>query len=545
MFAETILYNGRIYTMDPARPLSEALAFAGGRVLATGRLADLEGIRGRETLLVDLNRRVLLPAFTDSHIHLAAWALSRRQIDLRRARSLAIALREIAAVAAARPDQPVLRGVGWDANHWPDLTGLPNRQMLDAVVPNRPLLLADHALHTLWVNSAALRAANIDAHSDDPPGGHIERDEHGAPTGILRESAMTLVERALPQPSVPEIVAAVTDAQPWLWQRGIVGVHEMGDLAAGDNLRAYQQLRRDGALQLRVLYYFSAGQLPDFVAAHVEAGFGDDLLRIAGAKFFADGALGPQTAWLSEPYERSETRFGMATLEEAAFTEALRCLIGGKLGVAVHAIGDAAVRFVLDRFEDVLAGQRWPAGRYIPAPRVEHAQLLRPQDFARFAALGVAASMQPIHALSDMEMAAARWGDRVTRSYAWQSLLRHGARLLFGSDAPVEAPDVWAGIAAAVTRRRPDGTPGPGGWVPQERVAVADALYAYTVAPARVANDPARGALSPGHLADMILVDADPFELAWHAPLQLNEVRTLATWLAGRRVYTDDRADFG
>ncbi len=545
MLAETIFHNGQIYTLDPSQPRAEALAVAGGRILAVGRFPDLDGLRSRATRLVNLNGRVLLPAFTDSHIHLAAWALSLRQINLRSAQSLAGALQRIAAAARAHPDWATLRGIGWDTSQWPDYTGQLTRQMLDAIVPDRPLLLSDHALHTLWVNSAALCAAHIDGNTVDPPGGRIERDQHGTPTGILRENAVSLILRSIAQPSRAEIVTAVVGAQSVLWRRGIIAVHEMGDLAAGDNLRAYQQLRRDDALGLRVLYYFSAGQLSDFVAAHVEAGFGDDLLRIAGAKFFADGALGSQTAWLFDPYEGSPDNWGLNTLTEEDLDGALRILAGGKLSLAVHAIGDAAVHFVLDRYAHFLTEASWPQGRYIPMPRIEHAQLLRPADFARFARLGVAASMQPSHVLSDMEIATARWGQRIQHAYAWQSMLRHGVHLLFGSDAPVEPPDVWAGIAAAVTRRRTDGMPGPAGWIPQERIAVADALYAYSVAPARLANDPDRGALSPGHLADMILVDQNPFLLAWQAPLQLNQVRTLATWLGGRRVYTSDHADFG
>ncbi len=538
MTAEIIFHHGHVYTMNPTQPTASAVAVAGDRILAVGTLSDLEGVCTRQTRLVDLENGTLLPGFTDSHIHLAVWALSKQQINLRPAPSLAAALRMVQRTAAEHPEWSHLQGGGWEASQWPDLTTPLNREMLDSVEPNRPVVLADHALHTLWVNSAALRAAGIDQNTPDPPGGRIERDQHGRATGILREKALSLVQKALPLASVEEIAAAMAAAQADLWSNGIVAVHEMGDFAEGHNFQAYQQLRRQGRLGVRILYYFSADKVDTLLRNGIESGFGDDWLRVGGVKFFADGALGATTAWMRKPYTNAPDNFGIATLDGADFSNTLRRLAIGKLSAAVHAIGDAAVHFVLDHFARLQQEISLPQEPLIPQLRIEHAQLLGEGDAIRFARLRIAASMQPSHAISDMSIAEERWGQRIQHSYAWNDLQRHGVRLAFGSDAPVEPPDVWSGIAAAVTRQRPDGTPGPQGWVPEQRLCLADALYAYTVAPTRLARDPGRGMLAPGQIADMILLKRDPYDFFPMTPLKLAEIRPVATWIGGNLVHT-------
>ena len=536
-----LLTNGRVYTQDANRPTARAVALAGSRILAVGD--DLSHLAGPGVAVHDLAGRTLLPGFIDAHIHFVGWALQRRWVDLAGTASAAQALEIIAAKAGQTAPGRWLRGGGWDANIWPE--GLPTRQMLDQVAPLHPAALDSKDWHSLWVNSAALARAGISAGTPDPSNGVIERDaQTGEPTGILRENAIELVDKVIEQPGLNESCEATREAMRLAWANGLTGIHEANDTAEALAFRTYQALLRAGELGLRVNQAIPRGRRQAAVDLGLQSGFGNEWLRIGSVKFFADGALGSQTAWMLEPYRGRPDWRGVCTLDPEEFTEeALACSAAG-LSVMVHAIGDRANREVLNALQVVRAAESerqaghaqslrsWPRLRH----RVEHVQIIHPDDAPRLAQLDLIASMQPIHATSDMLNADRVWGEpRVRGAYAWRSLLAGGVALAFGSDAPIEAPDVLAGIHAAVTRRRADGAPGPGGWQPQECISVAEAVRAYTLGAAFASGEEAiKGSITPGKLADLVLLDRDIFTCA---PAKILQTRVLATLVDGKKTY--------
>jgi predicted amidohydrolase YtcJ len=398
-------------------------------------------------------------------------------------------------------------GHGWNQNLWPE--GFGTTADLDAVTPDNPVYLTAKSLHAGWANSAALQAAGINQNTPDPTDGQIQRDEHGLPTGILFEGAMSLVSEAVPHPSIIEIATALRQAQENLWRMGITSVH---DFDRRDCFAALQLLHTEGSLKLRVLKSLPIDDLEHAIALGLRSGFGDDWLQIGGMKAFADGALGPHTAAMIAPYENAPDNKGMLLIDGEDMFERGREAVANGLSLAIHAIGDLANHEMLNAFEQL---RKFEAALDTPAKlrhRIEHAQLLHPEDTNRLAELDVIASMQPIHATSDMLMADDYWGERAALSYAWRTQLEHGAKLVFGSDAPVESPNPFWGLHAAITRQRADGTPGPGGWYPEQRLSIQEALLAFTQGPAYAAKMEDRlGKLAPGYLADLLVLEDDPF----------------------------------
>lgn len=518
--ATLLLNNARIYTQDDRQPLARAVALAGQHILAVGD--DLEHLAGPATRRVNLGGRTVLPGFNDAHIHFVGWALRRHWLELADVTSAQEAVARVAARAAHTAPGQWLRGGGWDANVWPE--GTPTRALLDAVTPHHPVLLDSHDWHSVWVNSLALARAGITAATPDPDDGVIERDpDTGEPSGVLRENAIKLLDAVVEQPSLDESCAALRAAFPLAWAAGITSIQEANDTPEALALRSFQALQRQGALGLRVNQNLPREHLAAAIELGIQSGFGSEWLRIGSVKFFADGALGSRTAWMLEPY-RGETDWrGVCTIDPEEFTEeALRASAAG-LSVMVHAIGDRANRAVLDAFEVVRRAEpEWqtgPAAPNRPWPplrhRVEHVQVIHPSDLPRLARAGLVASMQPIHATSDMLNADRHWGAARTRwAYAWHSVAQTGAILAFGSDAPVESFDVFAGIHAAVTRRRAAGTPGPAGWIPEERITVAQAVQAYTHGAAYASGEEhIKGSISPGKLADLVVLSRDIYHI--------------------------------
>lgn len=545
MFADLILTNGRVYTMDAALPLAEAVAVAGNRILAVGRASEMAPLRGPKTEVIDLHNRPLLPAFTDSHIHFLSYALSRQRLDLSATRSAEEAAAIVAHQAARYPSDRWLRGHGWDRNIWADKT-MPTKALLDAVAPEHAVALESKDLHCVWANSKALAQAGITAATPDPPGGVIVRDPHtGEPTGILLEAACKLVSRVYPQPTLAECTDAVKEATPLAWAAGITGIHQMGDAPDARAFRTFQLLHQQGELGLRVAYYIPQENLEAAIAVGLRSGFGDERLRIGGVKLFVDGSLGSRTAWMLEPFEDEPHNHGVSRLEPARLLELVRRATAAGLSVAVHAIGDRANR---EAIEAIAATRRMVPSTFPPADsaswadaqlrhRIEHAQLLHPDDIPRLARERIVASMQPIHCTSDMEMAELHWGEpRCAGAYAWRSLLDAGVPLAFGSDAPVESPDVLAGIHAAVTRRRADGFPGLEGWHPEQRLSVAEAIHAYTLGAAYAAGEERwRGSITPGKLADLVVLSEDIFACE---AMDILAARVDMTIFDGRVAYT-------
>lgn len=541
MHPTMLLTNARVYTQDAHLPSARAVALAGNRILAVGD--DLDHLAGPDTQRYDLGGRTLLPGFIDAHIHFVGWALQRRWVDLAGVASAAQALAIITDKAASLAPGRWLRGGGWDANVWPE--GLPTRQMLDQVAPHHPVALDSKDWHSLWVNSLALARAGISAATPDPSDGVIERDpQTGEPTGILRENAIELLDGVVAQPGLEESCAAAREGIGLAWANGLTGIHEANDTPEALAFRTYQALLRRGELGLRVNQAIPRARRQAAIELGVQSGFGSEWLRLGSVKFFADGALGSQTAWMLEPYQGRADWRGVCTLDPEEFTEeALACSAAG-LSVMIHAIGDRANRHVLDALAVVRGAEpEWQTGQAQPMRpwpplrhRVEHVQIIHPDDAPRLAQLGLIASMQPIHASSDMRNADRLWGEpRLRGAYAWRSLLNTGVALAFGSDAPIEAPDVLAGIHAAVTRRRADGSPGPAGWQAQERISVAEAVHAYTLGAAYASGEEAiKGSITPGKLADLVVLDRDIFACPAEEILQ---TRVEATVLDGKVVY--------
>lgn len=522
---DLLIVNGRVWTDGACRAGTDAVGIAGERIIALGRSAELRSLAGPATRIVDAGGATVTPGLADAHLHFEPWARALAQPDLTGAGSRAAALELVRRHLERERDARPLVGRGWDANGWSEA---PDAAALDAVSGERPVVLNSKDFHAVWVNHAALRAAGVEPSTPDPPGGRFERDARGALTGIVRETAVrafaALEGEAGPAPD-PDVLDRAARA---LHARGVTMVHDFERRAA--TLHRMQALARRRAL--RVLQHFGLEQLEGAIALGLESGAGDDWFRIGALKLFADGTLGSRTAAMLAPYNGTNET-GMDVTPAALLIEQVARAASHGVAVAIHAIGDRAVRHALDAFERARSGAAAPA---LPQ-RLEHAQLVDPADLPRFAALGVAASMQPQHAVVDAELAERYWGTRCATAYPWRALLDSGALLAFGSDAPVEPPKPSLGLHAAVTRQRPDGYPS-GGFVPAQRLTLDETLTAYTVGPARLAGAwPGLGSLASHAAADVVIWDR---ELHRCEPLQLPAARPRLTVLAGAVVHEDD-----
>jgi predicted amidohydrolase YtcJ len=527
MSASLVLTNGKIHTMDPTRPAATAVAIRDGRFLAVGGDDEMKVLLARDGEWIDLGGRGVTPGLVDAHVHFQHFALSLRNIDLDGAPTRADALDRVAAFARRHPGETGwLRGWGWSQDAWPDRT-FPTAADLDTLIPERPVFLSHKSGHAAWVNSRALKMARVDGTTPDPPGGQIQRDAAGWPTGILFEDAMNIVSEIIPRPSPEEIADAMRAAQAHCWSVGLTGIH---DFDGRDCFLALQMLRESGELGLRVVKNVPVYRLEHALGVGLRSGFGDDWLRIGGVKIFADGALGSRTAAMIAPFEGEEDNLGIVVTDKEEMLEKARQASAGGLSLTVHAIGDRANHDVLDVYELLRHQEGNENGRL--RHRIEHVQLLHPDDCHRLAALNVIASMQPIHATSDMDMADRYWGSRARYSYAWRTMWDSGALVVFGSDAPVERIDPLPGIHAAVTRRRVDGRPGPDGWYPEQKLTMAETIYAFTTAAALTSGqEHHQGTISPGKLADLTVFERDLFAVPAD---ELLSVGIAATMVGGR-----------
>ncbi len=511
-----LLYNANIRTLDTNHPSVSAILIAGGRIIAVGEKDKLENLAHGKVEKQDMQGKTILPGLTDAHIHLQYFSLGLAKVDCE-TKTNDECLRRIAERARnSKPGEWVL-GHGWNQNEWHSSSGRvvgdewPTASDLDAIAPANPIYLTAKSLHAAWVNTAALNLAGITLDTPNPKDGAIQRNAKGQATGVLLETAMGLVGSAVPEPSIHDIEQAIQKAQPILWKMGITGVH---DFDRRQSFMALQSLRAKGKLKLRVCKNIPVESVEQANDLGLRTGFGDEMLWIGSVKAFMDGALGPRTAAMFQPYEGEKENRGILNMDgEELFDHARKAADVG-LSMTVHAIGDRANHEVLNAFEQL---RNYETQNHLPhlRHRIEHVQIIHPDDAPRLAKLKVIASMQPIHATSDMFAADRYWGDRAKFSYAWRDQLNFGAILAFGSDAPVESPNPFLGLHAAVTRQRADGSPSADGWRSEQKLTLAEALSAYTFGAAYTANAENRlGKLAENYHADLIVLDEDIFEIA-------------------------------
>lgn len=530
-----LLFNANIHTLDRPNPRASAVLIDGGRILAVGEKEQVEKFAHGKIDKLDLNGRTVIPGLTDAHIHIRHYALGLAKVDCE-TKTREECLRRVAErVKKSGPNDWVL-GHGWNQNEWlPSLSGgggqWPSAGDLDAVAPANPVYLTAKSLHAAWANTAALKIAGITSETPDPKDGVIQRDGKGRATGILLETAMALIVDVLPLATLNEIERAIERAQPMLWSMGLTGIH---DFDRRDSFMALQSLHARGQLKLRVNKNFPVESLEHAVELGLRTGFGDEWLWIGSVKAFMDGALGPHTAAMFQPYQGEPQNRGILNMDGEELFEHCRKAADAGLGMTVHAIGDRANHEVLDAYAQT---RKYEKEKGLPhlRHRIEHVQILHPDDAPRLAQLDVIASMQPIHATSDMLAADRFWGDRSALAYAWKTQLQHGATLAFGSDAPVESPNPFLGLHAAVTRRRADGSPSAEGWYPEQKLTLSDALQAYTLGAAYAANAEERlGRIASGYLADLVVLEQDIFSMD---PNDLLTVQSSATMIGGDWVW--------
>lgn len=533
-----ILYNGKLHTQDPHFPQTTAVALRGQRILAVGSDSAVRALAGANSREIDLGGRRMLPGLTDSHFHYYDWALNRQRLELAAATSLVDVRVQVAKAADNTPSGGWILGQGWNETRWPD-PRLITRADLDDLTPANPAILWRSDMHLAVANSLALQAAHISAETPDPPQGVIDWDAGGQPTGVLRELAINLVRAVIPPPSDDEVVAAFRDGFTALHRLGLTGVHDYRIMGGADGppaFRAYQRLQAAGELALRMWMLLPGECLSQAIEMGLRTGFGDDVLRVGHVKFFSDGSQGARTAWMLEEYEDIPS-CGMPLTPMDEIAEAVRRAHSAGLAVAVHAIGDRANRELVTVFEGVLGAEKNTAHAAPIVPhRIEHVQNIRPEDTLRLGRLGVVASMQPSHAPDDYPMIERSIGRRGRWAYPFRDLLAAGVPLAFGSDCPVADPNPMWGIHAAVTRQMRDGTPS-GGWYPGQRLSVAEAVWGYTLGAAIASGRQSdAGSISPGKLADLVVLDGDIFEIE---PMEIAQTHVAMTIFNGQIVYGD------
>jgi predicted amidohydrolase YtcJ len=530
--ATLIIHNGPIYTADAVHPTAEAVAVRDGRIVRVGSDADVMRLKGIQTEILDLQGATLVPGLQDAHGHVLGLGTSLTTLDLRDTPTPTRIAELVAERAKTVPAGKWILGRGWDQNDWPE-KAWPSREILDRAAPNHPVLLERIDGHASWANSRALQAAGIDATTPDPPGGRLIRDHANMPTGIVVDTAQQLVERHVTEPSAAELEARVLAADRAMSSVGLTMVHDAGTSSA--TIAVYRRLAAEGRLNTRLYVmidsspattdeWFRRGPLVD----------DDYRLTVRAVKMLADGALGSRGAAMLEPYEDEPGNRGLLVTPPERLATIAREAARAGFQPAIHAIGDAANRRVLDIYETV---EREVPGARTLRPRIEHAQILDALDIPRFASLGVIASIQPTHCTSDMPWAPARIGAaRVAEgAYVWQKLRHSGARLAAGSDFPVERPDPLLGFYAAVTRQTVQGEP-PGGWAPAERLSRDEALHAFTADAAYAAHaEQDLGSIEAGKLADFVMVSRDIMRAP---PADILRTAVLRTIVAGRTVYS-------
>ena len=532
--ADLVIRNAKVHTVDPSQPEAQALAILGDRIAAVGSDEQINSWIGLQTKVLDARGASVLPGFNDSHVHFVDGSLALGEVQLGDVTAREEFTRRVGAFARGLKKGEWVLGGGWDHEKFPGAT-MPTREWIDGVTPDNPAWLDRYDGHMGLANSAALRLAGIDRTTPDPPGGAILHDAEGNPTGALKDAAAGLVERVIPPPTEEQLTRAI---RAGLEEARRYGVTSLQDISHAAELRIYQKLLAAGELTARFYAITPIEFYESQVNAGIAAGFGNDWIRTGALKGFADGSLGSTTALFFEPYNDAPNIRGLYNammMPEGHMLQMAQPADAAGLQIAIHAIGDRANHEILAMYEEIARrngpglarGRRW---------RIEHVQHLRPSDYESFARLDVIASMQPYHAIDDGRWAEKRIGhERAMSSYAWRSLLDHGAKLAFGTDWPVAPLNPLLGLYAAVTRATLDGKH-PEGWIPGQRITLAEAIQAYTLGSAYAEfTDGQKGSLTPGKLADVVILDTDLFHVP---PETIKDAKVVATIVAGKVVYT-------
>jgi len=529
--ADLVITHARVWTVDSAHPEAQAVAVLGDRIAAVGTDAEITAWRGPNTKVIDTKGKLVLPGFNDSHVHFVTGGSQLDNVQLNDATSIQEFIRRIAERAKKTPKGSWILGGDWDETKWTPAE-LPTKEMIDPVTGDTPVFVGRYDGHMGVANTAALRAAGITAQTPDPPGGAIVRDAKGNPTGALKDAAQDMLFKRVPALSHDERVHAVKRALAHAASLGVTSVQHM--MATYDDIAIYGELRERGELTTRIYAAPLITEYEDLGRVGIRRAFGDAYLRIGAVKAFADGSLGSRTAYFFEPFSDTPNNRGLLSDEmqpPSAMRDRMLKAVAAGIQLCTHAIGDQGISMILDFYADV-AKENGAADRRF---RIEHAQHMAAKDFDRFAQLGVIASMQPYHAIDDGRWAEGRIGhDRASRTYAFRTFLDHHVRLAFGTDWDVAPLNPMLGLYAAVTRATLDGK-NPNGWFPMQRLTVAEALEAYTMGSAYAEfQDKEKGSITPGKLADFVIVSEDIFKID---PIKIRDVKVLETIVGGKVVW--------
>ncbi|HLK34853.1 MAG TPA: amidohydrolase [Terriglobales bacterium] len=533
--ADLIITNAKVYTVDKDQPRAEAVAVLGERIVAVGTASAVDAWRGAATRVIDAGGKLVLPGFNDAHVHFIDSGLGLTSVQLKDASSAQEFAARIGQYAAKQPKGRWILGGSWDEQRWTP-PQLPTRELIDRVTPNNPVAVSRYDGHMYLANSLALKLAHISASTPDPPGGEIVRDAHGNPSGILKDAAQMLIEAAIPPLTHQQRVETALGGLAYARSLGVTSVQEMGnpgeDLSR--NIEVYKELEEEGKLTTRIYVAPMIEDWQNYARVGIRRAFGSNLLRTGAIKAYADGSLGSTTAYFFQPYSDDPSTRGLLTDEMQPLSKMRKRMIGADragLQLCVHAIGDEAISLTLDLFQDVVKAN----GEKDRRLRIEHAQHIAPKDFERFARLGVIASVQPYHAIDDGRWAEKRIGpERIKTSYAYRSLLDHGVRLALGTDWDVAPLNPLLTIYAAVTRATLDGK-NPNGWMPEQKISVEEAVEAYTTGSAYAEfQEKEKGSITPGKLADMVILSDDIFSID---PKLIRNVQVEATIMGGKVVW--------
>jgi len=529
--ADLIIRNAKVWTVDKDHPTAQAVAVLGDRIVAVGSNADVEAWRGARTRTIDASGKLLLPGFNDSHVHFVDGGLSLDSVQLNDATSATEFARRIGEQARKTPKGEWVTSGDWDETKWTP-PAMPTKELIDPLTPNTPVFLSRYDGHMALANSVTLRLAGITAKTPDPPGGVIVRDAEGNPTGALKDAAMDYVYKIAPPLSHDRRLRAIKRALAHAASLGVTSVQHMNPDYA--DVAVYAELLERGELTARIYAAPLITGVDDQVKIGVRHAFGGPFLRIGALKAYADGSLGSSTAYFFEPFSNQPNNHGLLSDEMhpvSLMRDRMLKADASGLQLCTHAIGDRGISTILDLYSEIVKAHGESDRRF----RIEHAQHMAAKDFDRFAQLHVIASMQPYHAIDDGRWAEERIGhDRSSRTYAFRTFLNHGVRLAFGTDWNVAPLNPMLGLYAAVTRATLDGK-NPDGWFPQQKLSIAEAVEAYTMGSAYAEfQEKDKGSITPGKLADMVLLSDDVFAID---PVKIREVKTLTTWVGGQIVW--------